>query len=205
MTDGGYDIGYSQCPCFWGRSPGSLILRLDELIPSYKGLSILDAGCGEGKNAIYMAELGADVRAIDVSDTAISNAKEAWDPSAEVSWEVGDIRRLEFPASGFDIVIAYGLTHCFDDPDDIRQTIRKFQNATKDGGYHVLCAFNKRCQDLSAHPGFNPCLISHDAYLGMYRGWRILEASDKDLTETHPHNNIEHTHSMTRLIAQKRP
>ena len=32
----------------------------------------------------------------------------------------------------------------------------------------------------------------------------MLEVSDTDLVETHPHNQVRHTHSMTRLIARKR-
>ena len=46
-------------------------------------------------------------------------------------------------------------------------------------------------------------LLPHHAYKQMYSDWRILVSSDTDLHETHPHNQILHTHSMTRLITTK--
>jgi tellurite methyltransferase len=61
MTDsrslGGYDDGYRACACFWGQRPGSLVPRLLEHIPDPAGVTVLDAACGEGKNAIYLARL----------------------------------------------------------------------------------------------------------------------------------------------------
>jgi hypothetical protein len=33
MIDGGYDSGYSVCPCFWGSEPGSLVARLPGVLP----------------------------------------------------------------------------------------------------------------------------------------------------------------------------
>src|SRR5690242_16399740 len=64
---GPYDDRYARCPCFWGREPGSLIRRLEAHIPSFAGLTVLDAGCGEGKNAAYLSERGAVVHAVDCS------------------------------------------------------------------------------------------------------------------------------------------
>jgi hypothetical protein len=37
----GYDDGYSVCPCFWGRAPGSLVRRFIDT-QTVKGLRILD-------------------------------------------------------------------------------------------------------------------------------------------------------------------
>lgn len=71
------------------------------------------------------------------------------------------------------------------------------------GAYNVICAFNVRRQELDAHPGFSPTLLSHEDYLAAYASWDLVKESDSDLTETHPHNNLEHTHSMTRILARK--
>ena len=68
--NGGYDAGYIACPCFWGRSPGSLVRLLDKYIVDFSGMEVLDAGCGEGKNAAFLSQRGARVRAIDVSEAA---------------------------------------------------------------------------------------------------------------------------------------
>jgi 2-polyprenyl-3-methyl-5-hydroxy-6-metoxy-1,4-benzoquinol methylase len=200
---GGYDEGYKACTCFWGRQPGRLVIRLYEHIHTFAGLRVLDVGCGEGKNAAFLAGHGAEVSAIDVSAAAIRNAKMAWPELDRVAWEVADISALKLTSDSYDVVVLYGILHCLDSADEVRAIIERLGQATRAGGYHVVCAFNDRRQELHAHPGFSPTLLKHEAYLDLYRGWHHLFATDTDLYETHPHNNIPHTHSMTRIIAQK--
>ena len=200
--DGGYDDGYKQCPCFWGRKPGSLVEKLLTFVPSVEGFSILDAGCGEGKNSAYLGQLGAHVDATDISEYAISNAKREWGDVEGIQWAVADVRQTIIPSAHYDIVIAYGVFHCLNNSAEIENLIAKIKQATKIGGYNVVCTFNDRSQDLTAHENFRPCLLPHSYFLQQYADWSILDESDTDLTEAHPHNNIEHTHSMTRLIAR---
>lgn len=201
VCDGGYDDGYRACPCFWGREAGSLISKFVSEYP-VKGIRVLDAGCGEGKNAVALAELGAEVTAIDCSAAALKNAQSAFS-DARVCWECSDIRTIDLATRSFDIVVAYGLLHCMNSDDEIFSVVRRLQELTAPTGWNIICAFNDREQDLSAHPGFDPCLIAHSSYLRLYEGWEITFSSDEDLYESHPHNNIPHVHSMTRLIARK--
>lgn len=199
---GPYDDGYRECPCFWGEAPSSLVVRLREWLPSLQGLRVLDAGCGEGKNAIYFAAGGAKVEAIDASALAIRNARQHWGEAAAVSWTVGDVRATPLDPSGYDVIVAYGLFHCMSAVSEIESLIRKLREATRPGGLNVVCTFNSRSQDLSAHPGFHPTLVAHSWYVERYADWELLEVTDADLAERHPHNNAPHTHSMTRILAR---
>ena len=202
-VNGGYDDGYLCCPCFWGKTPASLLKSLLKYQASLKGLRILDIGCGEGKNSVYLAGLGATVDALDVSSNAIHNARKNWGVVRNVKWGVEDVRDIQFEPA-YDIVVAYGLFHCLLDQVEILHTVSKLQNATVSGGYHVLCMFNSRRQEFQgAHAGFDPCLVDHETYLLAYSSWNTLVQSDQDLTERHPHNNITHTHSLTRILARK--
>jgi len=202
--NGGYDGGYKACPCFWGRHPGSLIGWLENHLQDFSGLSVLDAGCGEGKNAIYMARKGCTVQAIDISKLAILNARHAWHDYDDISWEVTDIRSLPLDAKRYDVVIAYGLLHCLSSQSEVESVIRKLQGATKPGGYNVVCAFNDQNQEMEdAHPGFSPVLLSHSAYLNHYDDWQIVYETNEALHEVHPHNNVPHSHSITRLVAKR--
>ena len=200
---GGYDDGYRACPCFWGRNVGSLVTFLLDRVESVTGWRVLDAGCGEGKNAVALAGRGASVLACDISEAALANARRAWEITAGITWVRGDVRQMQFRDGEFDLVIAYGLLHCLQTEEDVRATLRKFQDATRVGGYNIVCAFNDRHQDLSAHPGFTPFLMRHEDMVGCYADWSLLTASDSDLWETHPHNAIPHVHSLTRLVAAK--
>jgi len=198
---GGYDDGYAAHSCFWGREPGSLLVRLTESIPSFSGMHVLDVGCGEGKNAAFLASRGAIVDAMDISALALANAQTAW-PHSRVRWVQGDARVIQFRARHYDIVIAYGLLHCLDTQEQVSETIKRLQAATATAGWNVICVFNDRRQELLAHPGFQPILCTHEWLTHHYSDWRISVCTDEDLTESHPTNNIVHVHSMTRLIAQ---
>lgn len=202
-VDGGYDSGYARCGCFWGTEPGSLIKRF-ESTKNLAGLCTLDAGCGEGKNAAYLADAGSNVDAIDISSLAITNALRLFGEKSRISWRTANIMDSVVESERYDLVIAYGLLHCLPDARAVETVVRKLQRATKIGGANLICAFNEREQQIeSAHPGFHPCLLAHSEYVALYDGWSLEFSSDTDLTETHPHNNIQHTHSMTRLIARK--
>jgi hypothetical protein len=120
-----------------------------------------------------------------------------------VEWRQADIRTMPLTPGRFCAVLAYGLLHCLADAAEVAATVRRLQVATAPGGYHVLCAFNDRQQDLAGHPGFSPTLLRHSAYLGLYLGWEVVYASDEDLHETHPHNGVPHAHSLTRVLARR--
>lgn len=88
--EGGYDEGYRICKCFWGTDPGRLVKHIEQYIDYFSGLMVLDVGCGEGKNAIYLSRLGAKVHAIDISERGIFNAKAAWPDFEKVSCVLND-------------------------------------------------------------------------------------------------------------------
>jgi 2-polyprenyl-3-methyl-5-hydroxy-6-metoxy-1,4-benzoquinol methylase len=202
-VNGGYDDGYRACPCFWGTTPGSLVESLVSELGDLSELTVLDVGCGEGKNAAYLAKLGCRVHASDISELALENAKKAWGGMSNITWEIADVRDVSFGTNEYDIVLAYGLLHCMQNAGQIDDTVRRLQVATRPAGFNVVCALNDRFQQLDAHPGLEPCLMGHEHYIALYSSWELIRASDSDLIESHPHNLIEHRHSLTRILARK--
>ena len=87
--------------------------------------------------------------------------------------------------------------------EEVKILIENCLNGLKTDGYMIVCAFNSREQDLSAHPKFKPLLLKQKEYLNFFINHEIIFSSDKELHETHPHNNIPHKHSMTRLLIKK--
>jgi len=71
---------------------------------------ILDAGCGNGRHIIFLAEQGLDVWGIDISEEAIAIAN-TWlvKKGLKAHLRVGDITRLPFGSERFDVVISYGV------------------------------------------------------------------------------------------------
>jgi tellurite methyltransferase len=201
MNTGGYDDGYSVCPCFWGQAPGSLVRDFLATEPPLKGCTVLDLGCGEGKNANAFATAGALVDAVDCSDLAIANGRRAF-PSERIHWiKSNGIDHLRMCPT-YDFVVLYGILHCLPSAQSISELIALAQRKTTAGGIHFVVAFNNGPHDMSAHPGFKPTLVSHAFLCEQYADQTILSQSDSVLREIHPHNQIPHFHSITRIIAK---
>ena len=78
------------------------------------GRRILDAGCGTGALAIALAEMGAEVVAIDIAANLIDIAK-ARHPHRNIDWRAGD---MTDPALGrFDAVVAMDSMIYYDAAD----------------------------------------------------------------------------------------
>ncbi len=201
--DAGYDDGYRFTKNFWGENPAQYVKKAVELITkkSSVDLKCIDLGCGHGKNAMFVQMHGFDVTAVDCSYYSIEQARNI---SSDVKWEVEDIRKLKLLYDNYDLVILTGSLHCLDNKEQIVGVIREAQKSTKMGGYNVLSAFNNRKQNLSGHSeSFVPCLLNHQEYIDLYSGWELIESTDNDLDDIHPNTNINHVHSITRLLAKK--
>jgi SAM-dependent methyltransferase len=84
-----------------GRPNGRLRAEVAGLRPG----RALDVGCGEGADAIWLARSGWTVTAIDVSDVALTRAREAADlVGAVVEWVRGDALQAPLPAGSFDLL-----------------------------------------------------------------------------------------------------
>jgi 2-polyprenyl-3-methyl-5-hydroxy-6-metoxy-1,4-benzoquinol methylase len=200
--NGGYDEGYSSSDCFWGASPGSLVKSFVEQHPDLSGIRVLDLGCGEGKNAAAFARCGANVTAVDRSAKAVENGRRAFQ-DRRIEWLVLDGRAYLTRDELFDVIVLYGLAHCLSSAEEISSLIQTALQRTRLGGHHFFVSFNDGPHDLSAHPNFSPTLLPHSFYIDQYEGHTILTESNSIIHETHPHNNVPHFHSITRLLVKR--
>ena len=77
----------------------------------FKGLTVLDMGCGSGRWTYAMATLGATVIAVDFSDAAVEVTR-------DVTRELGDVQVIQaslfrppFRPEQFDFVVSWGVLH----------------------------------------------------------------------------------------------
>ena len=99
---------YSATPQVWS---GRVNARLAEIAPTLDGSRALDLGCGEGADAIWLAEHGWTVVAVDVSTTALTRAREAATSRGvadRIDFVECDLTR-ELPEGPFDLVSAQFL------------------------------------------------------------------------------------------------
>src|ERR1700752_2794614 len=80
--------------------------------------SVLDAGCGTGDTALFLAGRGCRVTGIDFLEEAIERARrKAVERSVSVTFLVKDALALTDWGERFDAVIDSGLFHVFGDGD----------------------------------------------------------------------------------------
>jgi SAM-dependent methyltransferase len=171
-----YDRSYAGIPPWDIDGPQPAFVRLadDGLIAG----RVLDAGCGTGENALFLAERGLDVLGIDVSPSAIAEAVAKTERRRlRVLFRVGDALDLRGLGATFDTVIDCGLLHGFSDSDQATYATQLHAVVRPGGLYHVLC-FNEH----AAPPG--PRHIRRlDIEAVFAQGWR-LEAIVADHFET---------------------
>lgn len=103
-TSEDWDARYREEGRIWSGNPNSaLVAEIDGLTPG----TALDVGCGEGADAIWLAQHGWTVTAIDVSQVALDRARTgAAETGTTIEWTLGSIsdnRRT------FDLVSAFYL------------------------------------------------------------------------------------------------
>lgn len=122
---------YTAKPQVWS---GRVNTRLAEVAPLMPAGRALDLGCGEGADAIWLAEQGWTVVAVDVSTTALSRARAAAEErgmSARIDFQQHDLDS-DFPSGEFDLVSAQFL-HSLVDMDRVA-ILRRAAAAVAPGG-----------------------------------------------------------------------
>lgn len=93
---------YAQKELVWTAEPNR---RFAAEVEGLEPGRALDLACGEGRNAVWLAERGWQVTGVDFSDVALAKAAElAASRGVEVDWLVADV--LDYPpeARAFDLV-----------------------------------------------------------------------------------------------------
>ena len=103
---------------------------------------VLDVGCGQGRNALFIARLGHHVVGVDLSATGIAHLLEdASDEGLNIDGVVADLHDY-VPTGDFDVVVIDRTLHILD--AETRLTVlARVCTATRDSGY-VLIADEKR-------------------------------------------------------------
>ncbi len=83
----------------------------------YAGKLVLDYGCGEGEQALRLARSAGQVIGIDISGQSIEMAREKAKKaglSDKITFVVGDVEALNYPADTFDGIWCSGVLHHLD-------------------------------------------------------------------------------------------
>lgn len=183
----GFQGAYLDGPPPWdiGR-PQSEFVRLCET-GRLRG-HVIDAGCGTGENALYLASQGLDVVGVDLAPAAIERARrKASEREVTARFEIADVLDLSAFAGSFDCGIDSGCFHTFDDERRARYVLSLRGALRPQAGMFVLCFSDRQ-------PGtWGPRRVTEHELRDAFRdGWRVDE-----LRRAHFDVNAGFRHPMT--------
>ncbi|MDK1326713.1 class I SAM-dependent methyltransferase [Arthrobacter sp. zg-Y1143] len=99
-----WDQRYAASEALWSGQPnGALVSEAAALAPG----RVLDVGCGEGADALWLAARGWDVTALDVSSVALERAaRQAEMQRLQIAWVHSGLVEAQLAAASFDLVSA---------------------------------------------------------------------------------------------------
>jgi SAM-dependent methyltransferase len=106
MSDdaGKWDERYAEADQLWSGNPNQTLV--EAATPLTPGRA-LDVGCGEGADAVWLAQWGWDVTALDVSEVALDRARRHAEAAGEVvTWVLSGLVEAQLPPASFDLVSA---------------------------------------------------------------------------------------------------
>jgi SAM-dependent methyltransferase len=179
-----WDASYHDGPAPWDTGqPQPAIVRLAS-DGGFTG-TVLDAGCGTGENALYVASLGFSVLGVDVAETALAIARaKADERGVDVAFAPADALHLERLGRTFQTVLDCGLFHTFDREERTRYGASVASVTEPDGTLYVLC-FSDEGPETGPHP------VSQEELRAAFDptdGWDVA-AVDRERVQTRYHDN----------------
>jgi len=101
--------------------------------------SILDAGCGTGRNLIYFLKNGVEVFGVDHSEEAITYVRNLTSKFPQVNryehFIVSPVEHLPFEPERFDLVISSAVLHFAENLSHFEDMINSMWQVLRPGGY----------------------------------------------------------------------
>ena len=98
------------------------------------GMKIFDAGCGTGRNIVYLLQEGYEVFGADADPTAIDSVRRLAPHLPAENFRVEPVEQSSFPDTFADVVIINAVLHFARDDDHFRAMLRGCWRTLKPGG-----------------------------------------------------------------------
>lgn len=199
-----YDKRYNAEGYYWGLKPNNLCYEIMRIKPPIRPYKVLDIGCGEGKDAVFLARNGYDVTAFDISDPGLSKARELADHcGVKIDFFKADVRDFRIETD-YDVIFSSGVFHYI--PNELRENvIDTLKEHTTANGINVINVFVRKPfiplppdmeeSEITAGDWKSGELFTH------YHDW--LFHKNEEIVFDCNSSGIPHKHCMDVLIAEK--
>lgn len=170
---------YGQEDYYWGTEPNEMAEKTVEVSPARdEQITVIDIGAGEGRDAVFFAERGWDVFAIDVSSNGLEKATRlAERRGVSIETIEADANDATLPKP-VDVVYSAGTLQ-YIRPENRERQFERFKNATTGGGIHALFAFVDH-PEIPTPPDWteNEHFYVRGELLDYYEGWDIVHVDE---------------------------
>ena len=197
-----WEKGYRDPAVSTMGGPNHDIVEILPLLPP--GARVLDLGCGEGRNAFFLAGRGCRVTAVDRSAAGIEKLADlAARTGVALRAEVGDLNDYRIEGA-WDLVMAHGVIDYLDNPT-WRRLLGEIKAATVPGGLNAYTCmlFTERhpAPPEFAAAGFRHSLAPGEL-AGFYGDWSVVRHDRYVKWDQHPGIPI-HCHPVDKVVARK--
>ncbi|TAK17964.1 MAG: class I SAM-dependent methyltransferase [Acidobacteria bacterium] len=99
---------------------------------------VLDAGCGSGRNILYLMRMGCRVSAVDTNPDAVSGVRELAHELKtglpDENFRIEAVENLSFDAEAFDVVLSSAVLHFARDAAHFRAMVDAMWRVLRPGG-----------------------------------------------------------------------
>ena len=167
-----------------------------------KNWTILDVGCGEGKNPIFLAQNGfKNVEAFDLSQAGIEKLlKIAKSNNLKINAWAEDLTEFTFQKS-YDVIISYGTLH-FVQKEKWAKFISDAKRNTNIGGLNIFQIFTNKVPASKDIAPFVKGLADEGELESFYLDWEMIKSNTHVFKDEHP--GVEkHWHASNTIVARK--
>lgn len=214
-----FDSRYAEEEFYWGEQPNLLV----PLISSHlePGSRVLVIGCGEGRDAIFLARLGFDVVATEIASAGLEKAGRLAEGNGCKLQLINLDAHLSHDHLGvFDGLMSMNVIQLLN-PDRIAERITYFQSRVRSGGIVAVQVFTVddpnylECLKSSMQP-MGPLTYEHPKrkypirffdrgeLASYFEGWEFIHYHEGLLWDK-PHGiqSVFHQHGFAQIIARK--
>lgn len=180
--------------------PNTTVREFEHLLDRHA--RILEVGCGEGQNAIYLAQQGySQVDAFDLSENGIAKLKRICTAgNVQLNAFVADLTTYSFEGS-YDMIICFGTLH-FVSKEHWKAFLTRAKEHTNIGGIHIMQIFTDAVPASDDIAPFAVGLAKDGAIKEMYDNWEILQFKSYVFEDEHP-NVPRHLHASNKIVARR--
>lgn len=141
-----------------------------------RGAEVLEYGVGPGSDAFALAEQGARVTGIDISDTAVAIARrEAERRGLQIDFQVNNAEATGFDNESFDLICGNGILHHL----DLQKAIAEIYRLLRPGGGAVFVEPMGHNPFINLFRRMTPAIRSTDEHPLLHRDLQFIESQFK--------------------------